>query len=153
MGSNSLHCQVIGKTFRCLIFTFEPRIVKAWFKIYFLPAAVRIALIPVFCFSTSISSQAQNCSVNAGVSASFCPYMQIPLIGGTSGSFVPGSFYWIQIRGPSVIIDDPTMLMSTVTGYMGGNSYKFHAYLTCEDGFLAFQDVTYTVLFNTPAMA
>jgi len=95
---------------------------------------------------------AQDCSVNAGVPATFCPDMQIPLLGGASGNFVPGSFYWSQIAGPSVIIDDPSLLTSTVTGYMGGN-YTFRAHLTCADGSKVFQNVTYTVLEVTQAVA
>jgi hypothetical protein len=150
---HSLQNLTNGHFSRQAVHSVEPRTSKNLFKAGFLPTAFRLALIPVFFLAVHVSSQAQNCSVNSGVAATFCPDMQIPLIGGTAGSIVPNSFYWTQISGPAVIIDDPTMLMSTVTGYMGGNSYKFRAYLTCEDGSLVFQDVNYTVLVVTPAMA
>ncbi len=131
----------------------EPRTSKNLFKAGVLPTMFRLALIPVFFLAVHVSSQAQNCSLNAGVPATFCPDSQIPLIGGTAGTFVPNSFYWTQVGGPSVIINDPTLPTSYVTGYMGGNSYTFRAYLTCGDGSIVFQDVIYTVKAVTPAMA
>ncbi|MBK8556047.1 MAG: hypothetical protein IPL65_09915 [Lewinellaceae bacterium] len=66
---------------------------------------------------------------------------------------MPGSFYWTQVAGPSVIIDDPNLETSYVTGYMSGGVYTFRSYLTCTDGSIVFQDVTYTLLPVTPAMA
>ena len=111
---HSLQNLTNGHFSRQAVHSVEPRTSKNLFKAGFLPTAFRLALIPVFFLAVHVSSQAQNCSVNSGVAATFCPDMQIPLIGGTAGSIVPNSFYWTQISGPAVIIDDPTMLMSTV---------------------------------------
>ncbi|MBL7806554.1 MAG: hypothetical protein JNN28_02000, partial [Saprospiraceae bacterium] len=142
-----------GYFFQEVANSFENHNKKSHNEAGLLSRVLRVALLPGFFFGMHASSVAQNCSVNAGVPASFCPDMQIPLIGGVSGTYVPGSFYWTQVGGPGVIIDDPTLLTSYVTGYSGIQNYTFRAYLTCEDGAIAFQDVIYTVQQVTPAVA
>ncbi|MBK8492562.1 MAG: hypothetical protein IPL49_17145 [Saprospirales bacterium] len=75
------------------------------------------------------------------------------MLGSASGLFNPGTILWTQVAGPAVIIDDPTNFVSSITGVIGGNMYTFRLQIKCTDGSLAFQDVTYTILPNTPANA
>ncbi|HOY18426.1 MAG TPA: SdrD B-like domain-containing protein, partial [Haliscomenobacter sp.] len=95
--------------------------------------------------------KAQNCSVNANVNVVFCPDAPIPLLGSGAGLYDPLSILWKQVGGPSVIINSPTSFTSSVTGYVGNNSYTYRLFLTCNDGSRVFQDVTYTAKPSTPA--
>ncbi len=97
---------------------------------------------------------AQNCSVNAGVSQNICAGEKLILHGGSTGELEEGAaVLWTQVGGAGVNIVDPTDLKSEVTGIQPGQSYTFRLYTTCEDGQFVYQDVTHTVRANTIANA
>lgn len=107
-------------------------------------------LFILFCIS---SVSAQNCTVNAGIlNETICENNTLTLVGSTSG-MTTGNTLWAQISGPSVIIDTPTALVSTVTGAVGGNTYVFRFSELCGDGNTAFQDKTVVVEPITIAIA
>ncbi|MFB9106699.1 hypothetical protein ACFFU1_17455, partial [Algibacter miyuki] len=89
----------------------------------------------VFLFQ-SFSALAQNCSPNAGPDQVICVSDGLILTGSVSspgGSPFTGS-QWVQISGPSVIIDNPNALTTTVTGYVGGQTYGFRLIGSCGEG-------------------
>ena len=49
---------------------------------------------------------------------------------------------WTQVSGPSTIISTPTTLSTTVTGLVGGNTYKFRLSTTCSDGQSTYDEVS-----------
>ncbi len=94
-------------------------------------------------FSSALT--AQNCIVNAGVLNEVICADDILTLSGNNPLPRIGDVEWIQISGPSVIIDTPNSTTSTVTGIVGGNTYGFRYQATCGDGILAFQDKIVTV--------
>lgn len=107
--------------------------------------------ILLFLFFTAISMQAQDCSLNAGVSEIICENnFEFSLSGSISGAFQSGAM-WTQISGSPVIIDDPSDLTTKISGISGGNNYVFRLSAICNDGGLQFQDVTITVNSITTA--
>lgn len=110
-------------------------------------------LIVLFLAMGYISSQAQNCTVNAGINVTDqCISEPMELSGNISG-LVSANATWSQIGGPSVTIDDPTNMQTSVVGYLPGNTYKFRVIATCQDGNVVYDDVEYTVLPVTSAEA
>ena len=95
----------------------------------------------------------QNCSVNADVDISLCANLPMTLNGSKSGLFQSAVTTWSQVSGPSVTITNPSALITTVTGYTGGNIYKFRLSTTCMDGSLVYDEVTFTVKTITIANA
>jgi len=97
-------------------------------------------------------SYAQNCAVNAGVSQTICEGETLTLYGGLVG--VPGgAYYWQQISGPSVIIDDPGAPITTVTGATGPSTLGFRFYSRCGDGSIVWDEVIHNILPITNAVA
>ena len=88
--------------------------------------------------------RSQNCTVNANVDLTICAHDPLILIGQKAGLGAVTTT-WSQISGPSVLINAPHSLTSTVSGYTGGNTYKFRLSTTCLDGTLIYDDVTYIV--------
>ena len=108
--------------------------------------SVFVSLLTLFLFAYSFNSKGQNCSVNANVDLSLCANETMLLIGQKAGLFEgSGTTTWSQVEGPSVIITNPNSLTTTVTGFTGGNSYKFRLSTVCKDGTLTYDDVVYTV--------
>jgi len=105
-----------------------------------------LLLIGKFTYAKSTA----NCSMNAGVDQTIC-LGTATLTGDYSGSFpVVKVTTWSQISGPSAIITSPNALVSTVTGLVGGNTYKFRISSTCEDGSNTYDEVNINVsLFPT----
>ena len=101
--------------------------------------------IVVFTFSNSLYSQ--TCNVNAGNSRTICATETLTLGGSFSiNEATTSNPVWTQIAGPSVIINNPNNETTTVSGYVGGNSYTFRLSGTCNDSSgVNFQDVTITV--------
>jgi len=97
---------------------------------------------------------AQNCSVNANVDQTICAGSTLTLSGGVSGLFQqPQVTTWSQVSGPAAVITSPNSLTTTVTGIIGGNTYKFRLSSTCADGSLVFDDVNITINKVTTANA
>lgn len=106
-----------------------------------------IAIIIFFSYSAS----AQNCSVNAGVSGTFCAGQPIELDGATSGTLAAGqSVTWSMVSGPGqVTIANKNKAKTTAIATQAG-SYTFRLTTTCGQGGTVSQDVTHEV---TPAAA
>ena len=107
--------------------------------------------LAILLFAAS-TAQAQNCTVNAGVPQTVCASEQLTLFGGFTG-ISGGAFYWQQISGPTVIIDEPDSLTTTVSGITGGTSLGFRFYGLCGDGSIVWDEVTHTILPITIANA
>ncbi|MEM6815036.1 MAG: hypothetical protein AAF600_11745, partial [Bacteroidota bacterium] len=94
----------------------------------------------------SFKSFAQNCTVNAGIPLSLCANESLNLDGSQSG-LIGTLGEWSQVSGPSVIINDPSDLKTSISGleFVGGNDITFRLSATCSDGSLVSQDVTFTI--------
>lgn len=102
----------------------------------------------------SIESKAQNCSVNANVDFSICGSDSLILIGAKGGLFENDSVTkWIQIGGPSIIIDYPYNVITSAHGFLPGNEYSFRLISVCADGMLIYDDVNVVVNNSTLANA
>jgi hypothetical protein len=112
----------------------------------------KVLLAMIFSFVALGSTYAQNCTVNAGVTQTVCESEGLTLYGGFTGVW-GGAFYWLQISGPSVIIDDPGALTTTVTGVSGPSNLGFRLYGLCGDGSIVWNEVTHTILPITQADA
>jgi len=111
-------------------------------------------LLLVLSFTLVKFSAAQNCSVNSGINLDFCEGEPMEMDGLATGLFkAPNDVKWTQTAGPSVLVDVPSDVKSNITGATAGNSYTFRISGTCEDGVIAQDDVTYTVLPITQADA
>ena len=113
-----------------------------------------LLILLVILLLTSVKTQAQNCSVNAGIDQTICANEPLFL----DGSFTPPikageQVIWTQIGGPAATIVDPTDLGTQVTNIIAGNTYTFRIYTTCADGALTYQDVSHTVKAITIASA
>lgn len=112
-------------------------LIKTLISLYF------ILIISLF-FQSEI--QAQNCSVNAGVSQTVCENEGLTLFGEATGNFLgSGDITWTQIDGPSAVIVDPNSLQTDVIGIVGGNDLTFRLSAQCQDGSLVFNDVVHTI--------
>ena len=100
------------------------------------------------------SVYSQNCSLNANVDQTICGNATLTLVGAGTGIFqTPHVTTWSQISGPSAIITSPNSLTTTVTGIIGGNTYKFRLSSTCGDGSLTYDDVNVNVTTISTANA
>lgn len=98
--------------------------------------ALKLTLISVTLLFASIVSS-QNCTVNAGIDQSVCS--STVTLTGAYGT--PISTTWSQITGPTAVITSPSSLTTTVTGLVGGNTYRFRISATCGDGLPTFDEV------------
>ncbi len=107
-----------------------------------------------YCLLSSRVGYSQNCAVNADVDQVICANQVMTLNGQITGS-LPSEIVttWSQIGGPSVVITNPALLVTTVTGFTGGTTYVFRLTTTCLDGALTYDDVTFTVTPITIANA
>ncbi|WP_431241344.1 PKD domain-containing protein [Flavobacterium sp. P21] len=88
----------------------------------------------------TVSVNAQNCTVNAGIlNVTICETDALVLEGNNPSPII-GDVSWTQISGPTVVINSPNNPSTTVTGYVGGNSYTFRYGATCGDGTFTYQD-------------
>ncbi|MEM9868409.1 MAG: hypothetical protein AAF765_12015, partial [Bacteroidota bacterium] len=87
----------------------------------------------------------QNCSVNAGVAETICENVVGFSLSGSTAGLIQSGPTWSQVGGPSVLINDPSDVNTTVTGFVGGNDYTFRLSASCTDGSTQFQDVVITV--------
>ncbi|WP_422858711.1 PKD domain-containing protein [Flagellimonas sp. S174] len=99
------------------------------------------------------SSYAQNCSVNAGIPETICENIGTFNLSGSVAGLVQSGPVWSQVGGPSVIIDDPSNVNTSVSGLVGGNTYIFRLSTVCTDNSTQFQDVEITVQPITAADA
>ncbi|MFZ4456049.1 MAG: PKD domain-containing protein [Bacteroidales bacterium] len=96
----------------------------------------------------------QNCSLNANVDQAICANSTLTLVGASTGLFhAPQTTTWVQSAGPSAVITSPNALTTTVTGIIGGNTYKFRLTSTCQDGSFTYDEVTIVVNGITTANA
>ncbi len=110
-------------------------------------------IIVLVLFMSQISN-GQNCTLNANVSQTICANESLTLLGSKNGSFDgTGDTTWSQVSGPSVVINAPNSLITSVSGIVGGNTYKFRLSSTCLDGSFISNDVTYVVKNVTIANA
>ncbi|BAV08694.1 conserved repeat domain protein [Filimonas lacunae] len=98
------------------------------------------------------ATQAQNCTINAGVTTNLCPSDEFKLAG-TSSGLIKVNAVWTQTGGPTVTIVTPNSLTSLVTGYAAGQTYKFKLTATCTDGSIISDEVTFNTLKATIADA
>ncbi|NOR27118.1 MAG: DUF11 domain-containing protein, partial [Lutibacter sp.] len=86
----------------------------------------------------------QNCSVNADIDKTICENEAFILNGTVNG--LSTSMLWQQVSGPSVVISNPTIPITTVLGAVGGSSYTFKITAECTVGGTSLEDfVTFTV--------
>ncbi|WP_433830070.1 PKD domain-containing protein [Flavobacterium anhuiense] len=101
----------------------------------------------------TFQTNAQNCSVNAGVlNITICATDAL-VLEGNSPTPISGTVHWTQISGPAVTITSPTSPSTTVSGYTGGNTYIFRYSATCSDGIVSYQDKVVNVKPITRANA
>jgi hypothetical protein len=101
----------------------------------------------------SFAETTANCSMNAGIDQTVC-VNTATLTGDYSGSFpVPRVTIWSQVSGPSASITDPSSLVTSVTGLVGGNTYKFRISSTCLDGSATYDEVNVFVSLYPTATA
>ncbi|MEL7003774.1 MAG: hypothetical protein AAFN93_13710, partial [Bacteroidota bacterium] len=105
-----------------------------------------------FCALTNL--QAQNCTVNADVGRTLCANENLTLAGVVNGLFQSPAT-WSQTGGPSVIINDPSNLSTSISGleFVGGNDITFTLSAVCQDGSPVAQSVTFTITPITTADA
>jgi hypothetical protein len=92
--------------------------------------------------------QAQDCTVNANIAETVCANDTI-VLKGNSGGNIDGITTWSQISGPSVLINSPNDLQTTVTGYGGSDVvqvFEFCISAKCQDGVNIRDCVIFTVL-------
>ncbi|WP_414654787.1 DUF11 domain-containing protein, partial [Flavobacterium sp. UBA4854] len=112
----------------------------------------KLAFAALLIFLT-FQTNAQNCTVNAGVlNITICATDAMVLTGNNPSPII-GTVKWTQISGPAVTINSPTSPSTTVSGYTGGNTYIFRYSATCSDGITAYQDKVVNVKPITTAIA
>ncbi|MDQ6531411.1 gliding motility-associated C-terminal domain-containing protein [Flavobacterium sp. LHD-85] len=100
----------------------------------------KLAFATLLIFLSIFQTNAQNCTVNAGVlNVTICATDALVLTGNNPSPII-GTVKWTQISGPAVTINSPTSSSTTVSGYTGGNTYIFRYSATCGDGITAYQD-------------
>lgn len=107
----------------------------------------------ILILSIHFQSNAQNCTVNAGVlNVTICETDALVLTGNNPTPII-GTVLWTQISGPAVVINSPNSSSTTISGYTGGNTYIFRYSATCSDGVLSYQDKVVNVKPITTANA
>ena len=104
----------------------------------------------VFLFVTPFETFAQDCTVNAGVAITWCPGETMTLYGNVAGNYNGSSVIWSQISGPAVTISNPNSLTTTCGTATQGATYVFQIQAQCQDLSVVTDQVTYTVISNTP---
>ncbi|MCM0666844.1 PKD domain-containing protein [Flavobacterium tyrosinilyticum] len=100
----------------------------------------KLVLAALILFLATFQTNAQNCTVNAGVlNVTICATDALVLTGNNPSPII-GTVKWTQISGPAVTINSPTSPSTTISGYTGGNTYIFRYSATCGDGITAYQD-------------
>ncbi|MET3027961.1 gliding motility-associated C-terminal domain-containing protein [Flavobacterium sp. UW10123] len=100
----------------------------------------KLAFAALLIFLSIFQTNAQNCTVNAGVlNVTICETDALVLTG-NNPTPITGTVHWTQISGPAVTINSPTSSSTTVSGYTGGNTYIFRYSATCSDGIVSYQD-------------
>lgn len=113
----------------------------------------KLVLTLFIVLSHTISTYAQNCTVNAGVlNVTICETDALVLEGSTPSPII-GNVLWSQISGPAVVINSPNSTSTTVSGYTGGNTYVFRYSAVCGDGISTYQDKVVNVAPITRAQA
>lgn len=97
-------------------------------------------LLILMALTISIYTNSQNCSLNAGIDQSVCT-STVTLTGAYSAAVATT---WSQVSGPTASITSPSSLVTTVTGLVGGNTYRFRISGTCGDGLPTYDEVTVT---------
>jgi|GEM_PF-5649134 len=111
---------------------------------------IGIVVFAGFVITTAKQLDAQNCTVNAGIFREWCTTDDIQLFGNLQGRPQVSTATWRQVGGPTVTIDDPNDLESSLSNVQGGNTYVFRLEARCQDGSRIFDDVTYEIL-GTPS--
>ena len=111
-------------------------------------------LLTVGAFFTTNSAFSQTCSVNAGDQLlHYCVNGPVTIGVGGSAPASTASTLWTQLSGPSVVIDNPNSITTTLAGAVSG-TYKFRLSGTCVDTTpSATQDITVVVFDITTANA
>lgn len=112
---------------------------------------MRKLILSITLFLSAHATNAQNCTVNAGVDKTYCVNDSISLTAFRAGSLSGGST-WTQVSGPSVIISSPNSLNTAITGKVAG-TMVFNIRNRCSDGSNANDQVSITMLGVTPAKA
>lgn len=113
----------------------------------------KLAFTALVVFLTIYQTNAQNCTVNAGVlNETICETDALVLTGNNPSPII-GTVKWTQISGPAVTINSPTSPSTTISGYTGGNTYIFRYSATCGDGIVSYQDKVVNVKPITKANA
>uniref|UniRef100_UPI0012DD9113 DUF11 domain-containing protein n=1 Tax=Aquimarina latercula TaxID=987 RepID=UPI0012DD9113 len=122
-------------------------------SLFFIQNNKRILRVLSFIFISFLSitnTNAQSCTLNAGINQTICINDVMQLDGNSPDTYADGPT-WTQISGPTVVISDPTIDNPVITGFIGGNTYGFRYSAECFNGDTPFQDVTITVLPITEA--
>jgi hypothetical protein len=98
-------------------------------------------LFVVLALAISTISNAENCTLNAGIEQSVC-VSTVTLTGAKDAE--AGATTWTQVSGPTASITSPNSLTTTVTGLVGGNTYRFRLSTICTDGLPTYDEVTVT---------
>jgi len=107
--------------------------------------SVKAFLLFFLLFFSFFQSNAQNCTINAGVDQTVCANSVMTLSGTKSGLFQgAGTTTWSQVSGAPATITSPNALTTTVTGFSAGN-YIFRLSTTCQDGSFINDEVSVTV--------
>ncbi|SEK94666.1 conserved repeat domain-containing protein, partial [Aquimarina amphilecti] len=110
----------------------------------------KVLLFTLIGFLCITNTNAQSCTLNAGINQTICINDVMQLDGNSPDTYADGPT-WTQISGPTVVISDPTIDNPVITGFIGGNTYGFRYSAECFNGDTPFQDVTITVLPITEA--
>ena len=97
----------------------------------------------MFCLGLNFSN-AQSCTINAGLDRTICVNDVFQLDGTSPDTYASGPI-WRQISGPSVSISDQLLDDPIITGAIAGNTYVFELSAECFNGDTPSQTVTFSV--------
>jgi len=124
-----------------------------YFSWRFYTLSKKLFFAAILIFLATFQTNAQNCSVNAGVlNVTICETDALVLTGNNPTPII-GTVKWTQISGPAVTINSPTSSTTTISGYTGDNTYIFRYSATCSDGIVSYQDKVVNVKPITRANA